>query len=56
VALVFAVPLVPEIADRLTLGKEDGNKGDEVCEQSGDDGPANVRESRGNLFGEDAKV
>jgi hypothetical protein len=54
--LVFSIPLGPEIADGLALGKEDDNEGRKVCEQSSDDGVANVREARRNLFREDAKV
>jgi hypothetical protein len=55
-ALVFAVPLSPEVANGLALQDEDNKKGHKVCDLCGNDDPANVVESRRNLFREDAEV
>ena len=56
VAYVFAVPLVPEMADGLALHDEDDAKGQTVQDQSSNDCPANVVELFGNLFREDSEV
>lgn len=53
---MFAVPLVPEIADRLALEGEVDNKGQPVCGQRADDRPADVCKLPGDLLREDAKV
>ena len=56
VAFVFAVPLVPEMADGLALHDEDDAKGQTVHHQSSNDCPTNVVELFRNLFREDAEV
>ena len=53
---MFAVPLGPEIADRLALESEVDDEGDAVCGQRSDYCPADVRESSGDFFREDAEV
>jgi hypothetical protein len=56
VTFVFAVPLVPEMADRLTLHDEGDDEGQKVCDQPANDCPADVCKSSRDLFREDAKV
>ena len=56
VTFVFAVPLVPEMADGLALHNEDDNKGQTVQNQPGNDRPTNVVEFSRDLFREDAEV
>jgi hypothetical protein len=56
VTFVFAVPLVPEMADGLALHDEDDTKGQTVQDQSSNDCPTNMVELFRNLFREDAEV
>ena len=53
---MLAVPLGPEIADGRTLEAGVYEKSNTVRKECCNDGPADVREPRGDRFGEDPEV
>lgn len=53
---MLAVPDVPEVAQRLAFECEVDEEAHEVSNQCDDDGPADLSESWGYLFWEDAEV
>lgn len=55
-ALMFAVPLIPDVAQGCALEDEGEQETDAIGEHCGDDSPADVMEARRDFFREDAEV